>query len=86
MEKPVIWNGTVSEFEALSEAVNRACECPGKRGGQAGRRCAAHQMLSNDQRAADGLVFAHRIADRLRREEWSPGAEQSAPALPPGVS
>jgi hypothetical protein len=28
-------------------------------------------MLSNDQRAIDGLVFARRIATRLRAEESS---------------
>jgi hypothetical protein len=28
-------------------------------------------MLTEDQRALDGLLFARRMADRLRREEFS---------------
>ena len=31
--------------------------------------CAGHHMLSEDQRALEGLLFARRIAGRLRREE-----------------
>jgi len=29
-------------------------------------------MLTADQRALDGLLFARRMADRLLREEFSP--------------
>ena len=72
------WNGTVGEFEALSAAVNRVCRCPDKLDKQAATRCAAHQMLSEDQRALDGLLFARRIAERLRREEWRLEAERPA--------
>jgi hypothetical protein len=40
-------------------------------------------MLVDDQRALDGLVFARRIAARLRREEWSAGkAGTDAVVLP----
>jgi hypothetical protein len=34
--------------------------------------CPPHEMLAADQRAVDGLLFARRIADRLRREELHP--------------
>jgi hypothetical protein len=33
--------------------------------------CAAHRMLSEDQRALDGLLFERYIANRLKREEFS---------------
>ena len=33
--------------------------------------CAAHRMLIEDQRAMDGLLFARRMADRLKREEFA---------------
>jgi hypothetical protein len=77
MVGPITWNGTVEEFRALSAAVNRACECPDKLGWQTATRCAAHQMLCKDQRAVDGLLFARRIAARLRCEEWRRGAERT---------
>jgi hypothetical protein len=32
--------------------------------------CAPHRMLTNDQRALNGLLFARRMAERLRREEF----------------
>lgn len=32
--------------------------------------CNPHRMLSEDQRALDGLLFVRRMADRLRREEF----------------
>jgi hypothetical protein len=37
-------------------------------------------MLVEDQRALDGLLFARRIADRLRREEWTGAHEAVAGA------
>jgi hypothetical protein len=33
--------------------------------------CAAHQMLVEDQRALNGLLFGRYLAARLRREEWA---------------
>ena len=33
--------------------------------------CAPHRMLTEDQRALNGLLFGRRMADRLRREEFS---------------
>ena len=34
--------------------------------------CTAHEILIADQATLDRLVFARRIADRLRREEGLP--------------
>ena len=31
--------------------------------------CAPHRMLTEDQRALNGLLFARRLVERLRREE-----------------
>jgi hypothetical protein len=33
--------------------------------------CAPHQMLAEDQRALDGLVFARRMAACWKRKEFS---------------
>jgi hypothetical protein len=33
--------------------------------------CAPHRMLTDDQRALNGLLFARRMAERLNREEFS---------------
>jgi len=33
--------------------------------------CAPHRMLTEDQRALNGLLFARRMAERLLREEFS---------------
>ena len=33
--------------------------------------CAPHRMLTEDQRALNGLLFARRMAERLRHEEFS---------------
>jgi hypothetical protein len=76
----VIWRGTSTESQSLLDAVNRNCGCEF---GWALRRtwCAAHRMLVEDQRALDGLLFARRIAGRLRREEWMNTCE----LLPTGV-
>ena len=66
----VIWRGTAAESQALVEAVDHNCACEFWMDVRL-TRCAAHRMLVEDQRALDGLLFARRIADRLRREEWT---------------
>ncbi|MCA1644065.1 MAG: hypothetical protein LC797_00905 [Chloroflexi bacterium] len=33
--------------------------------------CAPHRMLTEDQRALNGLLFARRMAERLNREEFT---------------
>src|SRR4030081_1764668 len=76
----VTWRGTSTESQSLLDAVNRNCGCEF---GWGMRRtwCAAHRMLVEAQRALDGLLFARRIAGRLRREEWMNTCEP----LPTGV-
>jgi len=38
--------------------------------------CAPHRMLTEDQRALNGLLFARRMAERLRHEEFSRAKSQ----------
>jgi hypothetical protein len=42
--------------------------------------CAPHEMLSSDQRAIDGLLFARRISARLRSEEFHVSQSEMSPA------
>ena len=76
----VVWHGTEQESSDLVDAVTRNCACVFDPLG--GRRtvCAPHRMLVQDQRALNGLLFARRIADRLRREEWTRGNARDAAA------
>jgi hypothetical protein len=69
MATSVSWHGTQVETFALLEALNRNCSCVVTREGIRVSTCAPHQMLIKDQRAMNGLLFARRIADRLRAEE-----------------
>jgi hypothetical protein len=79
------WHGTREESFALLDAVARHCGCEFSPTGLRLGNCAPHRMLVADQRALNGLVFARRIAVRLRREEWSAGkAGTDAAALPLG--
>jgi len=66
----VIWRGTPAESHALADAVDHNCACEFWMDVRL-TCCPAHRMLVEDQRALDGLLFARRIADRLRREEWT---------------
>jgi hypothetical protein len=78
-----IWHGTHEESFALLAAVARHCGCEFSPTDERLTTCAPHRMLVDDQRALDGLVFARRIAARLRREEWSAGkAGTDAVVLP----
>jgi hypothetical protein len=77
----VVWNGGATEYRALVDAVSRNCDC--EFGWGTRRMCAAHRMLAEDQRALDGLLFARRLAERLRREEGM--AAHEAPAGPNGA-
>jgi len=43
--------------------------------------CAPHRMLTEDQRALNGLLFVRRMAERLSREEFS--RAKSTPASRP---
>jgi hypothetical protein len=64
-----IWHGTFKERRELSNAMRHNCACEFGRMGVRFSTCAGHHMLNEDQRALDGLLFARRIAGRLRHEE-----------------
>ena len=63
------WNGTLIESQDLVSAIARNCVCEYGLRGVRTRTCSPHQMLAEDQRALDGLVFVRRLGERLRREE-----------------
>jgi hypothetical protein len=68
----VLWHGTQTEALELLQALSRNCSCVINAEGVRLSTCAPHDMLSSDQRAVDGLLFARRIAGRLRSEEFNP--------------
>ncbi len=65
-----IWHGSTLEGRALSDASmhNCACEMDPETGAHL-TSCPVHDAMTHDQRWLDGLVFARRIAEQLRREE-----------------
>jgi hypothetical protein len=65
------WNGTREESLALVNAIARNCDCQFGLMGVRLKTCSLHRMLVEDQRALNGLLFARRMAQRLRREEFS---------------
>jgi hypothetical protein len=71
MSTEISWHGTQSESLALLDAIARNCTCEFGLMGVRLNACSAHRMLTHDQRALDGLLFARRMADRLRYEEFS---------------
>ena len=70
MATSVLWHGTQTEALELLQALSRNCSCVITAEGVRLSTCAPHEMLSSDQRAVDGLLFARRIAPRLRSEEF----------------
>lgn len=54
------WHGTEAESEALSVAVQENCGCTFGMMGIRLTLCDAHDMLINDQRALNGLVYMRR--------------------------
>src|SRR6185295_9142372 len=70
MATSVLWHGTQTEALELLQALSRNCSCVITAEGVRLSTCAPHEMLSSDQRAVDGLLFARRITARLRREEF----------------
>ena len=67
----VAWRGIGDETERVLEAVAHNCDCEFGLVGVRLSTCAAHQMLVDDQRALNGLLFGTYLAARLRREEWA---------------
>jgi hypothetical protein len=70
MPTRVQWHGTPTEGLELARAFSRYCSCVFSAHGHRVSVCAPHEMLCSDQRATDGLLFARRIAARLRNEEF----------------
>ena len=70
MATNVLWHGTQTEALELLQALSRNCACVITAEGVRLSTCAPHEMLSADQRAVDGLLFARRIAARLHSEEF----------------
>ena len=71
MPQRSIWNGTHQESTDLAAAINRNCTCQYDLDEERTVTCSPHRMLTDDQRALDGLVFMRQIADRLRIEEFA---------------
>lgn len=78
MASSVLWHGSQSEALELLQALSRNCSCVVTAEGVRLSTCPPHRMLSDDQRAIDGLLFARRIAARLRAEEFSPSVASLA--------
>ena len=72
MTTSVLWHGTQTEALELLQALSHNCSCVVTADGVRVSMCTPHLMLSSDQRAIDGLLFARRIAARLRSEEFLP--------------
>ena len=71
MTMQVVWHGSQQESFDLVNAIARNCTCEFGLMGVRLATCAPHRMLTEDQRALNGLLFARRMAERLRREEFS---------------
>lgn len=71
MATQVVWHGTQQESFDLVNAIARNCTCEFGLMGVRLATCAPHRMLTEDQRALNGLLFARRMQERLAREEFS---------------
>lgn len=65
----IAWHGTGPEIDSLLQAVAHNCGCEFGVAGIRMSTCGAHQMLVDDQRALNGLLFGRYLAPRLFREE-----------------
>ncbi len=72
MATSVVWHGTRTEGLELLQALSRNCGCVVTAEGVRLSTCPPHEMLSSNQRVVDGLLFARRIAEQLRHEEFFP--------------
>jgi hypothetical protein len=64
MTTSVLWHGTQTEALELLQALSRNCSCVVTAEGVRLSACPPHEMLSFEQRAIDGLLFARRNAAR----------------------
>ncbi len=78
MAVQVVWHGTQQESFDLVNAIARNCTCEFGLMGVRLATCAPHRMLTEDQRALNGLLFSRRMADRLSREEFSRARSNAA--------
>lgn len=65
----VVWSGTQQESYDLVDAIQHNCTCEFGLMGVRLSTCIAHRMLTEDQRALDGLLFMRRMVSRLRKSE-----------------
>jgi len=70
MSTKTVWNGTREEGLALADAVAHNCVCEFGLMGVRLRTCEPHRMMTEDQRALDGLLFVRQVVERLYREEF----------------
>ncbi len=66
------WHGTPDERLALAQIIGGNCTCDFDGLGQVRTRCASHRMLTDDQKALDGLLFWRHASSLLEGEEFSP--------------
>jgi hypothetical protein len=66
----ISWHGTQEESLALLAAIAHNCTCEFGLMGVRSSLCGPHQMLRQDQRALNGLLFSRRMARRLLEEEF----------------
>src|SRR3954453_11722128 len=78
MAMQVVWHGSQQESFDLVNAIARNCTCEFGLMGVRLATCAPHRMLTEDQRALNGLLFARRMAERLRREDFSRAKSDAA--------
>jgi hypothetical protein len=81
MATNVLWHGTQTEALELLQALSRNCSCVLTAEGVRLSTCAPHDMLSSDQRAVDGLLFARRIAPQLLDEEFDEAESELSASL-----
>lgn len=85
MAVQVVWHGTQQESFDLVNAIARYCTCEFGLMGVRLATCAPHRMLTEDQRALNGLLFARRMQARLQKEEFT-RAKSAASPRPRGLS
>jgi hypothetical protein len=74
MTMQVVWHGTQQESFDLVNAIAHNCTCEFGLLGVRLATCAPHRMLTEDQRALNGLLFARRLQERLSHEEFASAA------------
>ncbi len=74
MPESVMWNGTLHEQLDLMAAVQHNCACMFDDMARRLSTCSGHTMMTQDQRALDGLLWTRHLVERLRTEEGISGA------------